>query len=535
MSRVSPLTALSGYDDILKIYEQNKNKPWKKWLTLKTFFDQPGKQGLVGLFELKDDKKKRCMVFKISQHINYLAEHELTIMKGLEELSAYCPHFCKAFGSILCEVDPKVRKSGNPFEIKSRYPIEKEVLLMEYISNSYKFYNFIRSENVDEKILFSTIKQILLAITIAQKKKKFSHYDLHSYNIMMKKCDKNVVFLYVLDDDNQIAVPTFGYYPVIIDFGFSYIEDLNSGPLWSTLAHTNVGFMSDRFDWVADPKLFLVTVSGEIKENRRKSKNALKLRRIVRNIYNPLTIDWGSGWDRSDASEGAADVVTNLLASKTKNSELFENYSHYCIDLLQSLIILPLEDQKISGIDKAYKTFLEEFSKIELSIGSSFYNLYLLKEIIDITREVRLDYIKKESRLHAVSYFEKATREVVAKITRFCKLKNIHFEKMLCALICLSKNIEGVLYTVIKNRMIQKEKEYKKLRVNSTEQIYGIIEANIPHDYIYNKDTLVFIMNSKKKNCDVLQLKKSEIKEVNETHPMAQGTYLYNLYNLHNL
>ena len=47
-------------------------------------------------------------------------------------------------------------------------------------------------------------------------------------------------------------------------------------------------FMSDRFDWVADPKLFLVTVSNEIRY-KRKTKISLKLKHIVKNIFGNLT------------------------------------------------------------------------------------------------------------------------------------------------------------------------------------------------------------------------------------------------------
>ena len=36
-------------------------------------------------------------------------------MKGLNNLSLYCPHFCRSFGIISCKVDPKCRKEGNPF------------------------------------------------------------------------------------------------------------------------------------------------------------------------------------------------------------------------------------------------------------------------------------------------------------------------------------------------------------------------------------------------------------------------------------
>ena len=101
------------------------------------------------------------------------------------------------------------------------------MLLLEYIEKSSKFCNYISSDKVSEDVLFSIIKQTLMGINIAQKYKKFSHYDLHSNNIMIKKCNKNLVFVYKLDEDNQFCVPTFGYYPIIIDFGFSYIENMN--------------------------------------------------------------------------------------------------------------------------------------------------------------------------------------------------------------------------------------------------------------------------------------------------------------------
>ena len=198
---------------------------------------------------------------------------------------------------------------------------------------------------------------------------------------MIKRCDPDTVFIYVLDEENQFAVPTYGHYPIIIDFGFSYISDMDDGPLWSSMAHTDVGFMSDRFDWVADPKLFLVTISGEIKE-KRKTKESHKLRRIVRNIFHPLTIDWDSGWD-TENELGASDYVTNFLENYNKCSTIFEDYEHFCIDILQSLVILPLESQDYSQIHKAYETFVQEFYKIESQISSSYYNLYILKGIVD--------------------------------------------------------------------------------------------------------------------------------------------------------
>ena len=530
----SPLGEITGFSSLVEYYEKHKHESWMEWLEFDQTFEKPGKQGLVGLLKPKEELlspsgKPLKFVFKISQYINYLVQHEYTVMKGLNEISPYCPHFCKAVGTVLCEIDPAARKQGNPFRITTKHPIEKEILLTEYVENSSKLYNYIRSDKVSENVIYSAIKQVLMAITIAQKKKRFTHYDLHSYNIMMKKCNKDVVFLYVLDEENQFCVPTHGHYPVIIDFGFSYIEDLDDGPAWPSMAHTDVGFMSDRFDPIADPKLFLVTVATEMRQMRN-NKKSNKFRRIVKNMFGKLKIDWESGWDNVE-EKGASDFATEMLAGHSAHSNLFDNYDHYCIDIIQSLVILPLEEQKYSNIDQSYKAFLDEFVKIEQEIGNPFYNLYVLKGIVDVAREVRVDYLHQgESRKRAVKYFRESIYERVRCVADYCIPKGIKFEKMLCALLCLSRNIEGILYDVIESRMREKEKNYERLPLQTTEQIYGAIEVNMPDKYEFNENTTVFVMNCITEDCSRLKLTHEQIEEVNNSHSLGKGSFLYSLY-----
>lgn len=531
MLKKSPLSEIFGVGSLVEHYEQYIDKDWKEWLSFDQIFEKPGKQGLVGLLECKDKKIKNKIVFKISQYINYLVYHEFTVMKSLNELSPYCPHFCKAIGVISCQVDPKVNKTENPFNIKSKYPIEKEVLLMEYIDKSCKFYNYIRSDKIEEKILYSTIKQVLMAITIAQRKKQFSHYDLHSYNVMMKKCDKDVVFLYVLDEDNQFCVPTYGHYPVIIDFGFSYIKELDNGPCWPSLSHTDVGFMSDRFDWVADPKLFLVTVAYEIKK-KRGSKMSKKFSRMVTNIFNNLSIEWDSGWDNT-TKRGATDFVIEMLEGYNKDSYLFENFDDYCVDLLVSLVILPLQEQNYDNIGKSYKAFLKEFVKIENEIGNPFYNMYILKGIVDVARDVRSKYLIKSSRKEAVTYFRRGVYQRINYVSKFCRPKDIHFEKMLCSLYCLTKEMEGVFYDVIYTRMKEKTLQYEKMPLQSIEQIYGVVDINIPDEYKFNKNTTIFVLNCDTKTCDKFDMcddKFDVCDNINKLHCFEKGSYLYEKY-----
>ena len=530
----SPLSEITGFSSLVEYYEKHKDKSWMEWLEFYQTFEKPGKQGLVGLLKPKKEifnpiGKPLKIVFKISQYINYLVQHEYSVMKGLNDISPYCPHFCKAIGTLLCEIDPTARKKGNPFLITTKHPIEKEILLTEYVDNSTKLYNFIKSDKIPEKVIYSSIKQVLMGIAIAQKKKKFTHYDLHSYNIMMKKCNKDVVFLYVLDKDNQFCVPTHGYYPVIIDFGFSYIKDLDEGPAWPSMAHTDVGFMSDRFDPIADPKLFLVTVATEMRQMRN-NKKSNKFRRIVKNIFGKLKIDWESGWDNVE-EKGASDFVTEMISGHSSHSNLFDNYNHYCIDIIQSLIILPLEEQKYENIDQSYKAFLDEFVKIEHQIGNPFYNLYVLKGIVDVAREVRVDYLHKgKDRERAIKYFRESIYERVRFVADYCHPKDIKFEKMLCALLCLARNIEGVLYDVIESRMQSKERDYERLPLQTTEQIYGAIEVNMPDNYIFNENTTVFVMNCITEDCSRLELTSEQVKEVNNYASLGKGCFLYSLY-----
>jgi len=529
MSKRAPLNEHSKYGKLCTYYKKNKHLPFHEWLKFSSTFEKCGKQGLVGLINPRKDSSQQY-IFKISQYINYLVQHESIVMQGLNSLSLYCPHFCKSVGTIVSKINPKIRKIGDPFDTKGvKYPIKKEVLLTEYLDNSCKFYNYIRAvDKIDETVLYNTIKQVLLGIILAQRQKQFSHYDLHSNNIMMKRCNKDLVFLYVLDENNQFCVPTLGHYPVIIDFGFSYIEDMNDGPLWPSMAHTDVGFMSDRYDWVADPKLFLVTVSGEIKEKWGSSQSK-KLRRIVRNIFYPLKIDWESGWDKIE-KRGASDYVTKILEKYSRVSKFFAEYDHYCIDLLQSLVIIPLEYQNYSNIKDSYVTFLQEWCKIEDQISSPFYLLYILKGIVDAARFVRAAYTDDETRLAAVKEFRKKVLACVDEVTTFCKLNKVHFEKLLCSLYVLSKNIEGMLYYFITNIMTKKEKEYARLPLQSTEQIYGAIETNFVDNYEYTNNTSIYIINGHAGEGDLYDIPSTELDTINDLHPIARGTYIYDLY-----
>ena len=526
------LNEQSGFNKSIAHYQQNKDKPWREWLTVERVFPRPGKQGLVGLMVSKDDPTMKY-VFKLSQYINHLVEHEHTVMSSLNELADFSPYFCRSIGKITCDVDPTKRKEGNPFDGDSKYRIEKDVLLTEYIDNSYKFYNYIFSPKVKEEILYSLVKQTLLGLSIAQRAKRLTHYDLHSNNIMIKRCSRDLVFLYILDNDNQFCVPSLGCYPVIIDFGFAYSSGLDNGPLWPSLLHTEAGFFSDRFDRIADTKLFLVTASDEI-HSAHNTKQSRKLKNIAKNLYRGLAIDWDSGWD-TDIEKSATDCFIAKVSKYTKVSPLFREYEYYCMDILQTLITAPLKPQSQTNLDVSFLTFLREFTKLEKELTTPFFCLYILKGIVDTARQVRDDYTNTATREHAIGFFRHAILERLDSVASYCRPKEVNYEKLLCSLLCLSKGMEDVLYKAMKKITAKKEQQYLTVPLQSPEEVYTAVEINLPDNYTFNERTTVLVMDALKGKLYPLQLTPEQRKQINGYVPISRGAELYKILRSENI
>jgi hypothetical protein len=257
-----------------------------EFLEFHSSFVKGGKQGVLGL--LMDPETRKKYVYKISQYINHLVNHEYTILNGLNTIREFCPHYCKTLGKFRINVPDSYKKLDNPFEAEPKQTlIGTDVLLMENIGGSRKLYRYLKNDAVSPDIVMSLIKQTLLATVMASECVQFTHYDLHSNNILVRKCPVNSVFLYVLDENRTYLVPTYGYYPTIIDFGFSYIKNCESSPAYGPLAFTDIGHITTNYDRNADAKLFLTSVSYEMRKYK-KSEESETFRQLIKNIYQNL-------------------------------------------------------------------------------------------------------------------------------------------------------------------------------------------------------------------------------------------------------
>lgn len=491
-------------------------------------FDYAGKQGILGLFESHNSDQK--YVYKISQYLDFMAQQEYNVMKGLNSIRDYCPHFCKAYGCFKTNVRSTYRKEDNPFNVDKKKDdyVTTDVIIMEHIEDARKLYRYIKNEQISPEIAMSLVKQTLLANIIAGEHIQFTHYDMHSNNVLVKKCSPNTAFLYILDDSRTYLAPTYGYYPMIIDFGFSYNEECANKPFYGTLAHTNVGFMSSHYDQHADHKLFLTSVSYEMKKYK-KSDISNKFRSLVKTIYGNCDIDLECGWDTREDEYSISDKLLEKFDKAFDQSEFFKNQGHYIVDLLETLVDLPFEPRHTTDDLHTLATILvKEFSKIEIHFKNDFYNMYILRTMIESTIKNKDLYLNKQQREKAVGSFKRDVLTTIDSLIHFCN-PAVNWEKLLCCLLCLSKCIETYCYDKLKKLTSIKKSDYNRLKLKNPYEIYEAIEANIPSHFFFDKESEIYVWDALNKKSYKIKLNETPnlIEILNQSHPFERGTILY--------
>jgi len=230
---------------------------------------------------------------------------------------------------------------------------------------------------------------------------------------------------------------------------------------------------------------------------------------------------------------GAADHILEAIEKITVPSNIFKKYPHYCIDIIQTLITLPLEKLSKKDLEISYSIMVNEFYKIERELSSSIYHIYIFKTIVDSARKVKQMYDGgSNSRAAAVRLFKTDILDIIRSVAEFCIPKTLHYEKLLCSLYCFANASQRILHDVIEIKNSETKEQYDELSLTTVEQIYGAIETNISHNYQYDRLTIVNIYNSHMETTSSLSNLPSELIEIlNSTHPLLQGSVLFEYSN----
>ena len=528
------------------------NKPFNpSTLEIEKIFSS-GSQGICGLVKLtlpaKDAAGSKAkpttvrMVFKVSQYIDYIIEHEYKIMKLLERIQKFCPHYTLAHSIYSANTDAKIKEDENPFVVRSKYPIRRHFILEEYIEGpSFKNVLVKNGTSCTKNRFMSTVKQILASINISGDKLNFSHYDLHSSNILVSECSPDRVNLYLFNGKgyNGILVPTFGANPKIIDMGFAYANGVEGTEVNVDISHSDRGYFCDRYSWITDYKVFLVSLYSDVKDVVKEDGRIFNdenggnmFTNIVKNIFKPISISWYSGWDKYKAEE-ATDKTLRRIAEVTRaKSGLFKESPHACFDIIISMCTLPLTETKTfqTDIRTCYPTFLNEFLKIEAEMTVPIYKLNMLKTIVDSAKAVKQKYLNEETRDAAVVAFKLAVETEFTRISKYC-LPRIKYEIMLCSIYSLAYCYAGILKRYLDKTFTDITRTYEEIIPQSGNEILEIFNINFEDEYTYSSKSVINVYDSVNELTARIQLLPEEVKKINGLPHYAKGEYVYTIYN----
>ena len=486
------------------------------------YVSKKGAQGIIGIINVNINESKELCVFKISKHLDFTISNEDIVMSETNKLREICPHFCVSFGKYNCNVSSYYYDmKTNPFIDND---IQMETLIIEHIEGIHMT-KIVDKISLDD--LFSCIKQIILAIDIAQRYISLTHYDLHSDNIIMVECPKNALFVYSIDEYTKICVQSIGLVPVIIDYGFSYVKGSKYKPLYSTLEHTDAGYLGCVFDRIHDCKILLIGLANDMEGSN--CNGYKKVRKIVDSLFGKLTgIDWTNGWDDNKDCSALEYVSYSLIDSIS--SKIIERHINTILVMIHSLIILPITDNGSSDIIHPYRLLEYELIKIEHVIKDEFHFLFIIRTIIDIIRPLRIEF-EKDPRKISLFLKNKLASSIDTLIPFFEFPEDICYENIISSLFNISNNMETIFSKVLHDIKIKKNKIYNKLPYQLPLDIYTKIEREHRSEFKIDSETEIYIWDLVKNKNSKHKLPENKISEIHLVKDSKElGNLLYNLF-----
>ena len=532
---------LLNLHEISKIEKiKQKIKEDEKCLTFKILFKSQGRQGIVGIFDIYN--KYEC-VFKIPLSGENVLIHEKNVYKDLFLLSSFCIHYPIYIDWVEKTVDLDYYEKQDPFartkgRVKKGQPIQ--VLISEYIK-SVKLSNIVYDERINLNTIFSLMKQVIFALYIGQTTNHFTHYDLHSNNVVVKNCDPNIIFVYVVRNsdggESYECVPSYGMCSVLIDFGYSYTKGIENSPLYSTMEYTEYGYTSNYHDELVDIKRFLVSLTIDIKESKKNKKIGKEFRNKVKKIFRGKGLDFNTGWENYGNSRKS---ICKLLKFDKKNinhnkKSIIFKYKYRFVEALQSLIDLPFcihekcYDKSSIMINSklAFNGFLKEWNKIEKEIRNKNDCISILEGIIKSAKTVKKLYESndRDNIQESINSFRKGVYYTICKTVDLCSPKNIEFELFLCSILLLSRSILFILDK--ENNKIQEIRNRYNYKNTKLLDVYNKIQKILKTPFnTFSKDSTFIIMNPFEKTCCHYKLTKDDdIHTLNMSNNVSSTLY----------
>lgn len=185
------------------------------------FFGEIWKANVKGFEDLVLIKVYKTIRYTRGSFIGNKADtniHEFFIGYFLNQLRTKIPNFMFVYGLFTCE------GPANSEICPATNGNLRDYLLMESIQGT-TFKDFI-STHTDSEI-FAAYLQIILSVALAYEEMDYTHYDLHTGNVLIQELDKPYLIRYTLRTDKNRYTDYFvltKYLAKIIDYGTSHVN-----------------------------------------------------------------------------------------------------------------------------------------------------------------------------------------------------------------------------------------------------------------------------------------------------------------------
>lgn len=421
-----------------------------------------------------------------------LSRQEFVIAQNLMEKCGHFPNFMR---SIVYLKNHIVRNEGkDPFSILN---CEKkklscvDVSIFEYLEKVTAFHEILNNTSISTEIINTIVMQIFMAITAGQQNAKFTHNDLHASNILLIKCSKNIKILYrimVNSKERLFLVPTHGYIPIIIDYGFSFSEECNGMSL-ECIDSDNYGLITYKFDSLTDfIRLFVVLYGSQYNED---------LSKYIRTLFRKLPISMKSSWEDIVKHESSyyiekrfSEIYSKIFSVNSGNKQ--SKYLHYQIlRLLMRNIILPINYnknfEKYSFLDES-ANFLNMWIHIEKWFKYDYEKIFILRELLDNIRRI-CNFETCSISIDKITLISKGFYESIGFICNKKFPVDIKWDKFITTINKLVGSIQNILAKNI-HYLDKKRKHYLYEKLHSGEEMFeGILK------FIYNDDKIKLEIN----------------------------------------
>lgn len=414
------------------------SKDWKEYIdrhfTNLKQIGAPSVNGIAMVSDLSAGEKKSSSLFiiKVSRKVDEteILQHEAVIgMCFLNKLREYIPNFACVYGFFSCGL-PALNSKGEVKKWCGETDNNSTYVVYENITNAQSMGDLIKKDRkkhnqLNPEIYLKYFIQFLFALRTANKFCKFTHYDCHADNTLLKKLDKPAVIKFPLEFDNidncvYIETDTI---LTFIDYGHCYVEDKDGANFGTRENFIQYNLFNDRPFLLADVYKYLTHCFIIMRSSLRSELKPLLdyfifvedknlfgfINNQAKNFYNPPYTQSTMNFDIDDYISYCINFAnknnynTGIVNHKTTDINLFcstNNCSNYST-ILQTLD-LNFKNKITSNTD--IKIFMEvydvlsesekvdylndflsggEDSKYSICVSKTFFTMDVYKKLLD--------------------------------------------------------------------------------------------------------------------------------------------------------